>query len=227
MKHRILLVGSGSTVSKSLIDRYIENYEFITFSREPSTGKGKHYVLNSLTDDLPVIENTLDGLVYFPGTINLRPFRSLSTDDFLEDFEINFLGAARIIKTYLKNLVKSDKASVVLISSVAATQGMAYHSSIAASKSALEGFTRAMAAEYATKVRFNAVAPSLTDTSLSGHLLKSDSAREQFALANPMKRIGKPSDISGMISFLLSESSSWVTGQVINVDGGMSVISKR
>lgn len=160
MKNRILLAGSGSTIAKSLIDTYTDNYDFITFSRELSERKGKHYVLNSVTDDLPVFEDTLDGIVYFPGTIKLKPFRSLSTEDFLEDFEINFLGAARIIKTYLKNLLKSDKASVVLISSVAATQGMAYHSSIASSKSALEGFTRAMAAEYASKVRFNAVAPS-------------------------------------------------------------------
>jgi NAD(P)-dependent dehydrogenase (short-subunit alcohol dehydrogenase family) len=227
MKNRILLVGSGSTIAKSLIDTFNDDYEFITFSREPSPGKGIHYVINSVTDDLPAIEDTLDGLVYFPGTIKLKPFRSLSTEDFLEDFEINFLGAARIIKTYLKNLLRSDIASVVLISSVAATQGMAYHSSIAASKSALEGFTRAMAAEYATKVRFNAVAPSLTETSLSSHLLKSDAAREQMALSNPMKRIGSPSDISAAISFLLSGKSSWVTGQVFNVDGGMSVLAKR
>jgi NAD(P)-dependent dehydrogenase (short-subunit alcohol dehydrogenase family) len=228
MKNRILLIGSGSTIAKSLIDTFRENYEFISFSREPAAGeKDKHYVLNSLTDDLPVIEDTLDGLVYFPGTIKLKPFRSLSTDDFLEDFEINFLGAARIIKSYLKNLLKSDKASVVLISSVAATLGLPFHSSIAASKSALEGFTRAMAAEYAGKIRFNAVAPSLTDTRLSEHMLKSDAAREQLAMSNPMKRIGNPSDISAAISFLLSGDSSWISGQVLNVDGGMSVLSKR
>lgn len=227
MKNRILLAGAGSTIAKSLINTYSDNYDFITISRESSERKSQHYVLNSVRDDLPVFEDTIDGLVYFPGTIKLKPFRSLSTEDFLEDFEINFLGAARIIKTYMKNLLKSEKASVVLISSVAATKGMAYHSSIAASKSALEGFTRSMAAEYATKVRFNAVSPSLTETSLSAHMLKSDSAREQLALKNPMKKIGNPSDISATISFLLSGSSSWLTGQVINVDGGMSVLSNH
>ncbi len=165
--------------------------------------------------------------MYFPGTINLKPFRSLSTDDFLVDLEINLLGAVKALKSYLSRLLESDTASVVLMSSVAAGTGMAYHSSISAAKGAVEGFTRAMAAEYAGKIRFNAVAPSLTDTPLAAKLLRNDTQREQLASKNPMNRIGEPSDIAEMIYFLLSEKSSWINGQVIHIDGGLSTLGTK
>lgn len=224
---RILLLGASSLIAKKLVEIADKDTEFITISRTESVIGTNNFVLNINNDDLPSIDSPLDGLVYLPGTINLKPFRSLSTDDFLFDLEINLLGAVKALKSYLSRLLESDTASVVLMSSVAAGTGMAYHSSISAAKGAVEGFTRAMAAEFAGKIRFNAVAPSLTDTPLAAKLLRNDLQREQLATKNPMNRIGEPSDIAEMIYFLLSEKSSWINGQVIHIDGGLSTLGTK
>jgi NAD(P)-dependent dehydrogenase (short-subunit alcohol dehydrogenase family) len=161
-------------------------------------------------------------LVYCPGTINLKPFRSLKQEDFQQDLNTNVLGAIQVIQHFLPNLLASPAATVVLFSTVAVQVGMPYHASIAVSKGAIEGLTRSLAAEYASKIRFNCIAPSLTDTPLAGRLLSSPEKKVANGERHPMKRVGEASDLAEMAAFLLSYKSSWITGQIMHVDGGMS-----
>ncbi len=185
-----------------------------------------HLPFDATTDtlDLQQLPATLDGLVYCPGSINLRPFRGLKPEAFEADMQINFFSLIKVIQTVLPILTASEQASIVLFSSVAATMGMPFHTSVAASKGAIEGFAKALAAEYAPKIRVNVIAPSLTDTPLAEKFLSSDEKKEKSALRHPMKRVGTPEDIASMASFLLSNSSSWISGQVFPVDGGMSTL---
>lgn len=167
----------------------------------------------------------VDGLVYAPGSINLKPFNRLSVDDFKNDFEINVLGAVKMIQKLLPNLKKSESASVVLFSSVAAKLGMPFHASIAASKNAVEGLTKSLAAEFsAQKIRVNAIAPSLTDTNLASQLLATPEKREASAKRHPLQRVGTAEEIAEMAAFLVSDKSSWITGQVFGIDGGMGSV---
>jgi len=177
------------------------------------------------TLDISVLPDVIDGFVYCPGTINLKPFRSLKVENFQDDFEINFLGMIKIVQQILPKLLASNQASIVLFSSVAAKNGMPFHTSIAASKGAIEGFAKTFAAEYAPKIRVNVIAPSLTETPLSEKLINSDLKKEKSAERHPLKRIGQPEDISSMVNFLLNDESSWITGQVLNVDGGISTLN--
>ncbi|MEL7022056.1 MAG: SDR family oxidoreductase [Bacteroidota bacterium] len=185
-----------------------------------------HQSVDILEDDLSHISlpATIDGLVYCPGSINLKMFRSLKVTDFRKDLEINVLGAVKAIQAALRPMKKAGGASVVLFSTVAVAQGMPFHASVAAAKGAIEGLTRSLAAELAPKVRVNCIAPSLTDTPMAANLLSSDDKKEASNKRHPMRRYGQPSDIANMATFLLSEQSSWVTGQVIGVDGGMSTL---
>jgi NAD(P)-dependent dehydrogenase (short-subunit alcohol dehydrogenase family) len=170
-------------------------------------------------DTLP---DTLHGFVYCPGSIKLRPFERIPLDDFRADFELNVMGAVQILQPLMKRLKKAEGASVVLFSTVAATTGMSFHASIATAKAALEGLTRALAAEFAPQnVRVNAVAPSLTNTALAAPLLNTPEKAEGGAKRHPLQRIGQPEDLAYMASFLLSDHSSFITGQIMPVDGGM------
>jgi 3-oxoacyl-[acyl-carrier protein] reductase len=175
-------------------------------------------------EELPEIDDKLNGLVYCPGTINLKPFKNLKIDDFKYDFEINFLGAVKIINKYLNNLYQTDGASIVLFSTVAVQTGMPYHSSIASAKGAVEGLTRSLAAEFAPKIRVNCIAPSLTNTPLAEKFLNSESKLQSSIDRHPLKRIGNSTEIAELVYFLLSDSSSFITGQIIKVDGGISSI---
>lgn len=168
---------------------------------------------------MPSVEQRFDGLVYFPGSINLKPFRSLKLEDFQDDFNIHVLGAVNSLKAYQAQL--NEGASVVLISSVAANVGMPFHASVASVKAALEGLGRSLAAEWAPKIRVNVVAPSLTITPMAEKLTNTPEKIEAGAQRHPMKRLGNPQDFASCIAFLLSEQSAWITGQVIPVDGGM------
>lgn len=166
----------------------------------------------------------LDGLVYFPGTINLKPFHRLTPEDFLRDFQINCLAAAQVIQQALPALKKAPSASIVLFSTIAVTQGMAFHASIAAAKAAVEGLSRSLAAELAPKIRVNVIAPSLTDTPLAAPLLNSDAKKEAAAKRHPLQQTGHPEDIAQLVSFLLSDASRFITGQVLRPDGGLSSV---
>lgn len=221
----ILIAGANSKIAGSIIDMLDNDYKVYTISRKAMDSGSNNYTAD--LDSLPDLDDEFDGLVYAPGTINLKPFRGLKEDDFRQDMEINLIGAVRVINKYLKNLLKTGNASVVLFSSVAATNGMSYHASIASAKAAVEGLTRSLAAEFAGRIRFNAIAPSLTDTPLAERLLRTESQKESSATMHPMKRIGKPEDIGSAARFLLSDESSWITGQVIAVDGGLSTLKTK
>ena len=216
MKH-FLLVGASSAIAQSTKSALLaKGYEVTQLSRNQSVSD---YELTDYLSALPAIDTRFDGIVYFPGSINLKPFRSLKLEDFQSDFNIHVLGAVNVLKTYQSNL--NEGASVVLISSVAATTGMPFHASVASVKAALEGFARSLAAEWAPKIRVNVVAPSLTLTPMAEKLTNSPEKIEAGAQRHPLKRLGNPSDLSNAITFLLGEESAWMTGQVLAVDGGM------
>lgn len=166
----------------------------------------------------------IDGLVYFPGTITLKSFRALKDSDFQKDLEVNLLGAVRLIRAALPALQKVESASIVLFSTVAAETGMPFHSSIAAAKGAVVGFGRSLAAELAPKIRVNCVAPSLTRTPLAAGLIDTDAKMEASRQGHPLKRIGDPAEVAQLASFLLSDASRFITGQVIGIDGGLSTL---
>ncbi len=172
--------------------------------------------------DFPDIEAPLDGLAYLPGSITLRPFHMLREKNFQDDLQINLFGAVRTLQHYLKHLKKAEQACIVLMSTVAVQTGLPYHASIAGAKGAVEGLTRSLAAELAPKIRVNAVAPSLTDTPLATSLLNQPAKRESAAERHPLKRVGSPKDIADAVTFLLSERSAWMSGQILHVDGGLS-----
>ncbi|KAA0128411.1 SDR family oxidoreductase [Chryseobacterium sp. SN22] len=183
--------------------------------------------MDILSGDLDEIAfpEIVDGLVYAPGSINLKPFNRLSVEDFRSDFEINVLGAVKIIQKLLPNLKKSESAAVVLFSSVAAKLGMPFHASVSASKNAVEGLTKSLAAEFsAQKIRVNAIAPSLTDTHLAAQLLSTPEKREASAKRHPLQRVGNPEEMAAMAAFLISDQASWITGQIFGMDGGMANI---
>lgn len=179
---------------------------------------------DALSDETFELPEELHGLVYCPGSINLKPFRSLKPQAFRDDFEINVVGAVKILQSAQKVLQKTNNASVVLFSTVAVGQGMAYHASVAASKGAIEGITKSLAAEWSPKVRINCIAPSLTDTPLAARLLSNEDRRNASAERHPLKRVGNVTDIAETACFLLSNKSSWMTGQVLGVDGGISTV---
>jgi NAD(P)-dependent dehydrogenase (short-subunit alcohol dehydrogenase family) len=166
----------------------------------------------------------LDGLVYFPGTITLKPFHQVSDEDFLDDFRVNCLGAAAVIRQALPALKAAPSASIVLFSTVAVAQGMPFHASIASAKGAVEGLALSLAAELAPKIRVNVIAPSLTDTSLAGTLLNSEAKREAAAKRHPLQRVGDAADVAELAAFLLSDASAFITGQIFRPDGGLSSI---
>ena len=172
----------------------------------------------------PQMEGAIDGLVYFPGTITLKPFARINAQDFMHDYHVNALGAVAFVQSYLGNLKKSNAGSVVFVSSVAAQAGMPFHASISMAKGALEALTRSLAAELAPGIRVNAVAPSLTATPLSARFIATDEKADASRQRNPMKKIGRPDEVAEGIAFLLSAKSAWITGQVLAIDGGMGTL---
>ena len=187
----------------------------------------QHLAIDVQADSLNFegLPDVLNGIVYCPGTIRLKPFQRLTVDDFLEDWQVNFLGAVKTIQACLPNLKKSTTgAAIVLFSTVAVQTGMPFHASVAGAKAAVEGLTRSLAAEFAPRIRVNAIAPSLTDTPLAQGLLSSEEKRKASAERHPSKRIGTPQEIAQIAIHLLSDASAWMTGQIIHVDGGMSAL---
>ncbi len=224
----ILVVGASSGIGNQIAKNVIEQggTVFSASRNKPGQLDVRHMpldVLNMSGDELNELPEALHGLVYCPGTINLKPFQRLSKEDFQQDFNINTLGAVQVVQAVLNRLKKAEHSSLVFFSTVAFTVGMNFHASIAAAKGALEGVARSLAAEYsASGVRVNIVAPSLTDTPLATKLLSSDTKREATAKRHPIPRVGTIADMSSAATFLLSDDAAWITGQKIGVDGGMS-----
>lgn len=220
-----LIVGASSGIGKALAFYLSSNNEkIISVSRNNSEIGGiEHYSYDVLSDEeFPKITEAIDGLVYCPGSINLKPFRALKQQDFLNELQLNVLGAIKCIQAYTPNLSQSKLASIVLFSTVAVQTGMNFHSSVSVSKGAIEGLTKALAAEFSPKIRVNCIAPSLTQTPLADKLINTPEKLEASNNRHPLKRIGTADDIANTAEFLLSEKASWITGQIIHVDGGMS-----
>ena len=218
----ILLVGASSKVSIDLFDSYKENYNFIRLSREENNSDFNNFdILDTLT--FPKIDS-LDGIIYFPGSINLKPFKRIKIDDFQNDYNINVVGLLNVLSFYERSL--NNSSSIVMFSSVAAKIGMPFHSSIAMCKSAITSLSRTLAAEWSPKIRLNTISPSLFSSAMSEKFLKDDNMVERMSIKHPLNRVGSVSDITSMINFLISEQSSWITGQDFSVDGGMSTIVK-
>lgn len=174
--------------------------------------------------DFDFLPETLDGIAYCPGTINLKPFGRIKPSEYLDDFNLQVVGFIKALNTALPRLKKSSAASVVVFSTVAVQTGFPFHAQVAASKGALEGVVRALAAELAPSIRINAIAPSITNTPLAAKLLNSEDKIKANADRHPLKKIGEPGDIAAAALFLLSENASWITGQILPVDGGISAI---
>ncbi|PAW94705.1 oxidoreductase [Mucilaginibacter sp. MD40] len=227
-----LIAGAASAIGTHLLTSLAaEGANIYAISRKAGDNwpSGVKYLEADLTKNIDELASflpqQLHGLIYCAGSINLKPFSRLSDDDFINDYQINTLGAIRITRQALPLLKASGNASVVYISSVAAKTGMPYHTSVSAAKGALEGFALALAAETAGQhIRVNVVAPSLTNTPLAANLLSTDEKKEASAKRHPLGRYGQPQDISSAIEFLLSDNAGWITGQVIAVDGGMGNI---
>lgn len=230
MRKNILLIGGSHGIGFEIAHKLYQEHNIYIASRT-SENLGNlevtHIPYDASKDaiDTELLPERIDGFVYCPGTINLKPFKMLHPKDFEDDMQINFMFLVKIVHTLLSKFKNSDQASLIFFSTVAVKIGMPYHTSISAAKGAIEGFAKALAAEYAPKLRVNVIAPSLTDTPLAKRLLGSDKKKELMNSKNPMKRIGQAADIAHIAKFLLSDESSWITGQVIAVDGGMSTLN--
>ena len=220
---KIIIIGGSKGIGSAIIESLISNHQIINISRSTPELRHEnltHHNCDILKDELPQIE-AADGLIYCPGSINLKPFNRLSLDDFRADFEINVIGAIKAIQTYTKTLLQSDAASIVLFSTVATKLGMPFHASVATAKSAIEGLTKSIAAELATKIRVNAIAPTITDTDLAAKFLRNDRMVESTIQRHPLKKYLKPNEVAAMATYLLSDLSNSISGQVFNLDCGI------
>ncbi len=231
MKKNILLIGGSYGIGKAISDKLkAENSIYIASRSNENVDESVNYIeFNVLEDDISEkdLPDVIDGLVYCPGSINLKPFKMLKPKTFQEDLDINFMGLVKVVHALLPKLKKSEQASLVFFSTVAVKVGMPFHTSVAAAKGAIEGFAKALAAEYAPSFRVNVIAPSLTDTPLAEKLLSSDEKKEKMGERHPLNRVGSVDDIAEMACFLLNEKSSWITGQVFGIDGGMSTLNTK
>ena len=225
----IVIAGAGKGIGLKTAALLQGQHHLFTISRNKTTELSalstQFYQLDLVKDNLDALNDlpeTIDGLVYCPGSINLKPFNRLTAQDFLNDFNQNVLGAVNLVQKLLPNLKRAGGASIVLFSTVAAKLGMPFHASVAASKAAVEGLAKSLAAELASsKIRVNVIAPSLTDTPLAANLLNTEEKKEAAGKRHPLQRVGTAEEMALLVSFLLSDNSSWITGQVIGVDGGM------
>lgn len=225
MQRNILMIGGSHGIGKAIAELLTEDVDLYIASRSKEGLEDvshTHIEFDATTQELDVgrLPETLHGFVYCPGSINLKPFKMMGMESFEQDMHLNFFAMVKVLKEILPKMAKNS--SIVLFSTVAVAQGMPFHTSIAASKGALEGFGRSLAAEYAPDLRVNIIAPSLVDTPLAERLLNKEEKRQKMAERHPLKRVGKADDIAKMAAFLLGGESSWITGQVFRVDGGLS-----
>ena len=219
----IVIIGGSKGIGNAIASQMVGENKVVNISRSAPTVTHpnlKHYELNVLEDELPEIEE-IDVLIYCPGSINLKPIMSLSIDDFRNDFEINVIGAVKAIQKYLPALKKGNNPCILLFSTVAAKLGMPFHASIATAKSGVEGLVKSLGAELAPTIRVNAIAPTITETSLSANILRNDRMKENMIERHPMKGYLKPEEVAGMAQFLISENAKSISGQVFEMDYGI------
>jgi NAD(P)-dependent dehydrogenase (short-subunit alcohol dehydrogenase family) len=219
----IVIIGGSKGIGSAIVSQMVETNLVYNISRSIPTISHpnlKYFELNVLEDQLPDIEN-IDVLIYCPGSINLKPIMSLSIDDFRNDFEINVIGAVKAIQKYLPTLKKGNNPSIVLFSSVAAKLGMPFHASIATAKSGIEGLVKSLGAELAPVIRVNAIAPTITDTTLASNILRNERMKENMIERHPMKSYLQPEEVANMVNFLISENAKSISGQVFEMDYGL------
>ena len=222
----ILIIGGSSGIGLALAEQLAPHNKVFIASRSGDAVQHldiQHISYDATQDDFDTsqLPEELHGFIYCPGSINLRPFKGLKLEAFQSDFEVNVLGAVRSLKSVLSHLSASGNAAVVLYSTVAVQTGMPFHSSVAASKGAIEGLTRSLAAEFAPKIRVNAIAPSLVDTPLASKFLNNEAKMDKANERHPLGRVGSAKEIAQATTFLLGEESSWMTGRVLQLDGGI------
>jgi NAD(P)-dependent dehydrogenase (short-subunit alcohol dehydrogenase family) len=227
MKHYVVIGGSsgiGAALSHSLAQ---DAQVFASFYQKPKESKDNivYFPLNILEAqlDFSMLPDAIDGIVYCPGSINLKPFNRIKTDDFLQDYQLQVIGAIKVIQALLPRLKQSTAfPSILLFSTIAVQVGFNFHSLVSSSKGAIEGLAKALAAEFAPTIRVNVIAPSITDTPLAGSILGTADKKEANAQRHPLKKIGQPEDVASLAAFLLSDNAKWITGQIFHIDGGMS-----
>ena len=224
-----LVIGGSSGIGKEISELLsIENIVFSTSRNElnESNENIRHIKYDVLEDELDpeLLPDQIDGFVYCPGTINLRPFRSLKLETFRSDLELNLIGAIKTLQIILTRLQQSPSSSIIFYSTVAVKTGMPFHSSVSSSKSALEGLTKSLAAEFAPKIRVNCIAPSIVNTPLANKFLNTEDKIEKAAARHPLNKIGTAKEIAQLTQYLLDDKSKWITGQIINIDGGISSV---
>jgi NAD(P)-dependent dehydrogenase (short-subunit alcohol dehydrogenase family) len=223
-----VILGGTSGIGEALVNQLAQQghqvFVYARTIRNVQVSSHIHFnevdVSNEFT--LAGLPDVIHGLAYCPGSITLQPFHRIKAEQFQSDFQLNVMGAISAIQQCLPGLKASGNASVVLFSTVAVQTGMSFHTSVAVSKGAVEGLTRALAAEYASShIRFNCIAPSLTETSLADKLLNTPEKKEAGAKRHPLGRIGQAEDSARVAGFLLNENEGWITGQILGIDGGM------
>ncbi|MEL0009913.1 MAG: SDR family oxidoreductase [Flammeovirgaceae bacterium] len=223
----VLVIGGSKGIGKELVNSQLDKgNRCYNFSRTESGINNQNLIeekIDILNDDLPDIEN-IDSVIYCPGSINLKPILQLKEEDFVNDFNINVLGAVKTVKTYLNNLKKGDDPSLLFFSTVAVGQGMPFHSSVSVAKAGVEGLTKSLAAELAPTIRVNCIAPTITRTDMAKRILRNEKIEENIANKHPLKKICEAKDISVMADFLISPNAKNITGQIMRVDGGMSTL---
>ena len=227
-----VIIGGSSTTGKHIVDTLLAKGSkvYASFNTTPITIT--HANLKTfqwdVREDFPidvVSETEINGLVYCPGAIQLKSFDRIKLTEFSNDLDIQLFGAIKAIQALLAMLKKGGNAAIVMLSSVAARKGFPFHTTVGISKGAIEGLTLSLAAELAPKIRVNCVAPSLFESKMSERLINTPEKKEKLGDGHPLKRIGQPTDIAQMVCLLLSEQASWITGQVMAVDGGKSTLS--
>ncbi|ULC58620.1 SDR family oxidoreductase [Flaviramulus sp. BrNp1-15] len=219
----IIVIGGSKGIGNAIVKKLLNHSKVINISRtspEDNHANLTHYSCDVTKDDFPTIESA-DGLIYCPGSINLKPISRLSINDFKEDFEINVLGAVKAIQNYLPILKNGNNPAVVLFSTVAAKLGMPYHASIATSKAGVEGLVKSLGAELAPTIRVNAIAPTVTNTQLASKLLRNDKMIENITERHPLKKFLNPEEVADMAEFLISEKSASQSGQIFEMDCGI------
>ena len=223
----ILIVGGSRGIGYSTAKLLSDKHNVFVASRTNenlSTLNCKYISFDAVSNENinSQLPESIDGLVYCPGSINLKPFKSLKAEDFLNDFNINVIGAVKVIQSVIDKLRISESASVVLFSTVAVKIGMPFHSSVSSAKAALEGLTKSLAAEYAPKVRVNCISLSLVQTELADKFLNTDLKIEKAEQRHPLNSVGNADDIAFLVDYFLSKKSKWMSGQIIGLDGGLS-----